>query len=160
MRGNSENGDLFGAALTHGDFDADGTHDLAIGVPGKNVAGVTNAGSVAVMYGSGTGLTGQGNQVWSQNTSGIRGAVQSGDSFGEWLSSGNFNGVGVASLAIGVPQEDIGARTDAGATQVIVGWAEAGLTAAGDQHWDQRDPGMPSGAEAGDYFGHVAAFRG
>ena len=39
-----ESEDNFGAALATGDFDGDGTIDLAIGVPNDNETGVTGSG--------------------------------------------------------------------------------------------------------------------
>ncbi|HEU5156061.1 MAG TPA: FG-GAP repeat protein [Streptosporangiaceae bacterium] len=47
----------FGASTASADFDMDGYADLAIGVPGEDVEGRTHAGTVAVVYGSATGLS-------------------------------------------------------------------------------------------------------
>ena len=157
IKGTSVSGDQFGGALGVGDFDGNGSQDLVIGAPGKQVSGANNAGSVAVIYGSGDGLTAAGDDVWTQDTSGIKGAAQAGDGFGSWLSSGDFAGFGVSSLAVGVPEEDVGAKADSGSLQVIVGKGGDGLVTGGDQKWDQKDPGMPSASEAGDGFGRVAA---
>lgn len=49
-----KDGDLFGAALTAGDFNGDGSNDLAIGAPGEKVsdsAVYNHAGMVNVLYG-------------------------------------------------------------------------------------------------------------
>jgi hypothetical protein len=153
--GTSQTGDLFGSSLSYGDFDGDGNHDLAIGIPGKAVSGREDAGSVAVVYGSSVGLTGAGDDVWSQDTPGIRGVSQVGDSFGAWLSSGDFSGLGLSSLAVGVPLEDIGVKADAGATQIIIGQVGIGLDHDGDQNWDQSHSGIPGTAEVGDIFGYI-----
>ena len=155
--GNSDAGDLFGYAVTFGDFDGDGNHDIGIGIPGEQVSGAAQAGSVAVIYGSASGLTAEGDDVWSQDTFGIKGAAQTNDMFGQRLASGDFAASGVSDLVVGVPLEDIGADTDAGSAQVIVGRPGGGLDDVGDQHWDQNDPGVPGGAEPGDNFGHIAA---
>jgi len=156
IQGNSSSGDEFGAALAVGDFDGDGSQDLAVGAPGKQVTGAADAGLVAVIYGSGDGLAGAGDEVWSQDSAGIKGVAQAGDRFGGWLTTGDFAGVGVSSIAIGVPLEDIGAKADSGSMQVIVGRGGEGLVPGGDQKWNQRDPGVPSAAEVGDGFGRVA----
>ena len=153
--GTSVAGDLFGSSLSYGDFDGDGSHDLAIGAPGKAVSGHAGAGSVAVIYGSSLGLTAAGDDVWSQDTPGIRGVSQAGDRFGGWLSTGDFSGLGLSSLAVGVTYEDIGAKTDAGATQIIIGQVGIGLSHDGDQQWDQSHSGIPGSAEIGDIFGHI-----
>ena len=153
--GTSQSGDLFGSSLSYGDFDGDGNHDLAIGTPGKDVSALAGAGSVAVIYGSSIGLTDAGDNVWSQDTPGIRGVSQAGDGFGAWLSTGDFAGAGLSSLAVGVPHEDVGTKVDAGATWIIVGRVGVGLDHAGDQSWDQSDSGVPGAAEVGDIFGYI-----
>ncbi|MCP3974578.1 MAG: peptidoglycan DD-metalloendopeptidase family protein [bacterium] len=155
VSGSSAAGDLFGSALAAGDFDSDGNQDLAIGTPGKQVTGLDNAGSVAVLYGSGNGLTGAGDDTWSQDTAGIRGASQADDRFGQKLATGDFSGTGISSLAVGVPGEDLGNDVDAGMTQIIAGKPGTGLSPAGDQRWDQKDAGMPGSAQTGDGFGHL-----
>jgi hypothetical protein len=59
-----------------------------------------------------------------------------------------------ADLAIGVPHEDIGSVSDAGAVHVIYGsFFSNGLTSTGSQFWSQGSTGIPGGAEAGDHFG-------
>ena len=55
-------------------------------------------------------------------------------------------------LAIGVPGEDIGAITGAGAVNVLYG-SGGGLSAGGDQVWHQDWVGVQGMAEAGDQFG-------
>jgi hypothetical protein len=71
----------FGTALAIGDFNGDGIDDLAIGVPGEDVDGISNAGAVNVLYGSAGGLRSADDQLWQQGTAGIAGAP------GEWISS-------------------------------------------------------------------------
>jgi hypothetical protein len=44
--------DDFGATLAIGDFDGDGTGDLAIGLPGRTRSGHADAGAVQVLYGA------------------------------------------------------------------------------------------------------------
>src|SRR4030095_10269201 len=84
-----------GFALAAGDFDGDGSGDLAVGAVGENVV----AGVAQVLYGSGTGLTATGSQVWSQDSPGIAGAAEPQDSFGDTLGAGDFNGASTADLA-------------------------------------------------------------
>ena len=69
-----------------GDFNDDGFADLAIGVPGED----RNAGAVNVLYGSarGLGATGSGgpeDQLWTQDSPGIRGGAERNDLFGGGL---------------------------------------------------------------------------
>jgi FG-GAP repeat protein len=163
-----ETGAGFGFALAAGDFNADGRADLAIGAPFKDVAGgAVNGGEVDVIYGSSTGLskTSHPVQIWSQDSAGIAGGSESGDQFGASLTAWNFGRNEVsrisplvpitsADLAIGVPHENIGSISDAGAVHVIYGsFLSNGLTSTGSQFWSQGSTGIPGGAEAGDHFG-------
>ena len=85
-KGIAETGDIFGEAVTTGNFDGDGFGDIAIGVPGERVGSVGGAGGVNVLYGSSSGIDGAGNQFWSQDTTGIVGAAEPEDFFGDALS--------------------------------------------------------------------------
>src|SRR4029453_7631473 len=97
----SEAGDNFGGFVATGDFDGDGFTDLAIGVPFENVGAIVNAGAVNVLYGSNVGLTDEGAQFWTQDSSGVLDAAEDFDNFGTSLAAGDFNGDGRSDLAIG-----------------------------------------------------------
>ena len=58
VAGITEEGDQFGYALTSGDFNGDGSDDLAVGIPYEdhNAAGIIDGGAVHLFYGSGSGL--------------------------------------------------------------------------------------------------------
>jgi FG-GAP repeat len=154
--GTAERGDSFGSALATGDFDGDGFADLAVGVPSEAVGAVESAGAVNVIYGSSGGLTAPGNQRWTQNSSGVVGTAERGDSFGSALASADFGKSPLADLAVGVPFEDVGAVERAGAVNVIYG-SSGGLTAAGNQRWTQDSPGIADAAETPDLFGSALA---
>jgi hypothetical protein len=156
VAGTAEAFDSFGAALDVGDFDNDGFADLAIGVPGENVGAVPDAGAITVLYGSASGLTGTGSQALWQGASGVAGRAESFDNFGWTLAAGDFNNNGFADLAVGVPGEDIGATSDAGAVNVLYGGG-SGLTAAGIQQFWQGAGGIAGTAEVGDNFGSALA---
>jgi hypothetical protein len=144
--------DVFGRALAAGDFDEDGRDDLAIGVPGENLGDINNGGLVNVIYGSGSGLSGKGDQIWHQNTHDVSGVAESGDEFGSSVSVGDFDGDGAVDLVVGVPLEDVGSIVNAGAVNVLYGGG-SGLTGSGDQVWHQDRPGVEGRAEANDQFG-------
>jgi hypothetical protein len=152
--GNVESDDRFGEALGVGDFDNDGFDDLAIGAPGEDTGGRNADGSVNVLFGSTTGLTATGDQLWGQNSPGVLGGAESNDRFGAALGVGDFNSDGFDDLAIGAPGEDTDGRNAAGGVNVLFGSA-AGLTATGDQFWGQNSPGVLGGAENFDFFGDV-----
>ena len=86
--GNAEAGDRFGAALARGvlfnNFNGDNDADLAVGAPGEGVAGAEAAGAVNVVYGSASGLTGTGSQLFTQGP-GTGGLVEPFDNFGAAL---------------------------------------------------------------------------
>ncbi|MEB3357398.1 MAG: hypothetical protein VKK04_11785, partial [Synechococcales bacterium] len=143
--------DNFGASLASGDFDGDGFDDLAVGSPEENLAGGQDAGSVNVLYGSTTGLTSVGDQIWDQNRL-VGSSAEADDLFGTSLAVGDFNRDGYDDLVIGSPDEDLNGITDAGAVNVIYG-SFSGLSTVGNQFWTQDTLGVLDVAEAFDRFG-------
>ncbi len=148
----AQRGDRFGSVLETGDFNGDNRADLAIGIPREGVAGKSKAGAVAVLLGSGGGLTAVGNTIWSEATTGILGDIKRNDRFGFALTAGDFDADGRDDLAIGIPYQEIGARKDAGDVAVIYGGA-AGLQPTGDQRWNEATPGVKGGAAKYDHLG-------
>lgn len=73
-------------------------------------------------------------------------------------AASDFNGDGFEDLAVGVPLEDVGGITNAGAFHVLYGSSE-GLQASSpdDQIWHQDSPGVMDTAEADDRYGDVLA---
>ncbi len=149
-------GDAFGSALAAANFGVSSEVDLAVGVPGERVGTVAGAGAVNVIYGSAGGLSATGDQVWTQDTTGIVDTAEPGDAFGFALAAKNLGKSGQADLAVGVPGEDLEAAADAGVVNVIYG-TSAGLDATGNQRWSQNSSGVLDDAEAGDGFGSALA---
>lgn len=80
--------DLFGSTLGTGDFDGDGSADLAIGAFHHDVGTIKDAGSVNVLYGSSSaGLTASNDQLWNQDVLGVEETAEPFDFFGFALSS-------------------------------------------------------------------------
>jgi hypothetical protein len=159
IEGVVEDFDWFGAALAAGDFDHDGFDDLAVGVPFQDVGSQGMAGAVHVIYGSGTGLNGSRDRIYTQDSSGILDSSEEGDQFGATLAAADFGNDGYCDLAIGIPFEDIvvdGAnRSNAGMVHVIYGSA-TGL-GTDDEVWHQDSTGVPGAVQAGDNFGRSLA---
>jgi hypothetical protein len=109
----------FGYALIAGDFKGrGGRHDLAVGVPGDG-PGVA-AGSVQVIYGSGSGLAGSSNSIFHQDSAFVPGKREDCDGFGRTLAVGDFNGDGFDDLAVGAPGEWYQKLVQGGALWVYV----------------------------------------
>ncbi|EGX60876.1 integrin-like protein [Streptomyces zinciresistens K42] len=92
--GTAESGDGFGSETAYADFNGDGYDDLAVASPGEKVGSDTNGGTIAVLWGSRSGLTGKGVTVSDP-------APSSHDFWGKTLAAGDFDGDGRDDLAVG-----------------------------------------------------------
>ena len=110
----------FGASLASGDFDGDGSADLAIGA--------RDAGAVAVLYGSGDGLDTGRKQTFDDDVA----------RYGSALAAGDLNDDGRDDLVIGAP----GTGDSGGELQIRFGGTEGLGDAA-------RSIAPPDGAAAG-----------
>jgi hypothetical protein len=155
MDGSDESEDFFGAALAAGDFDGDGLADLVVGVPGEN-----DGGGFQVIYGSSTGLTALGNQLWTQDDSGVPDVDETGDNLGYALAVADFDGDGFDDVAVAAPYEDVeqpdgSVVTDAGRVQVFPGSA-AGITTDNAFAMDQSSTTLGE-SEGWDVWGQAMA---
>jgi hypothetical protein len=75
-------GDLFSRSVGAGDFNGDGTADLAVGIGGRDVSGQTDSGAVAVLFGSPAGIALRGAQLWTQDDPGIPDTAEPLEGFG------------------------------------------------------------------------------
>ena len=106
-----------------------------------------------VIYGGSGGLSSAGNQFWNQDAGTIVGLAEANDYFGYSMTAADYNGDGFMDLCVGVPYEDVDARTNAGAVNVIFG-AATGLTSTGNQILHQDSAGILDVAETSDRFGY------
>ena len=150
----ANSGDAFGEVLAVGDFDGDGRDDLAIGIPGEDVDGLSDVGAVQILYGSSSRLSSTGTDFYHQDSPGVAGGNQSGDQFGFALAVGDFDGDGYDDLAIGKPFEDLGDDDDTGRVQVMYG-SSSGVSTSGETTLDQDTLGYSN--EDGDNFGRSLA---
>lgn len=144
------------APRVQADFNGDGAHDLAVGVPFEDVGTFADAGSVNVLLGGDGGLSGSGSQLFTQDTEGIGSTVENDDRFGGALAVGDFDGDGIDDLAVGAPFEDVGTFPSAGAVNVIFG-APGGLNTGRPSQLLTQDTIGVGAVAAGDSFGSALA---
>jgi hypothetical protein len=80
--GTVESEDRFGSQLATGDFNNNGSADLAAAAPTDTVGSAFSAGAVSALYGTGGGLTSSGGQLFTQNSPGSPGTAEELDRFG------------------------------------------------------------------------------
>ncbi|MBP9145000.1 MAG: FG-GAP repeat protein [Thermoanaerobaculia bacterium] len=124
----SEINDQFGSALAAGDFDGDGFDELVIGAAHESVSGTDGYGAVTVIRGRAAGLAGSATRwLWpgAFPIGMIPGETNVGSHYGSALVSGDFDGNGLADLAIGGPERSLfssdTAASQAGSVAVLFG---------------------------------------
>jgi FG-GAP repeat protein len=129
------------------DFDGDGFADVAVGVPFEGPGRrAPSTGGVSVLYGGPDGVSSVENQLWLPSSPGLDWGH---DSFTESLfgietAAGDFDGDGLADLAIGSP----------GWEQVNVLYGSVdGLTTQRDQRWTSETSGLVPGVPPIHQFG-------
>lgn len=106
--GAGEKGDDFGGELDLGDIDGDGHLDLVVGARGEDLAGVTNAGAIIVLYGAkdGSGITGEGAKFYSQDTPGVPNSNEKDDKFGTDVHIDDLDDDGRGDVLVGANGEN------------------------------------------------------
>ncbi|MFE0254319.1 FG-GAP-like repeat-containing protein [Streptomyces sp. NPDC059010] len=137
-----------------GDFNGDGYRDVVLGAPLAKVAGRSGAGYVAVVYGTASGLDTGKRQIIGQDTAGIPGVPESGDHFGDRLTTGDLDGDGYTDIVVGVHGERIGSTDDFGVLTIL--WGGASGIASGT---DVKSP-LPQGLSELGWSVAAADFNG
>lgn len=101
------------ALLPDKDINNDGYDDLIVGVPGEGAPGQPYGGYIEAFRGgsrsaaaSPFGVNLSSAVLWSQDSPGVEGSVQTGDDFGRALAIGDFNGDGFKDVAVGLPGQN------------------------------------------------------
>jgi hypothetical protein len=143
--GRSRAGDRFGSAIAFSLYFAGGEDGsfIAIGAPGKSVDRKAAAGAVVITVTPTSHVTAS---FISQDSPGDPNAPELGDHFGAVLKTEDV------ALYIGVPDEDVGDRADAG---IVEDYDPSGGYRFTLQQGKRHFPGRP---EAGDHFGAALSF--
>ena len=120
MPSTANEGELFGYALTSGDFNGDSICDFAVGVPYDKEGfpwAITHVGSVNLFRGSPNGACQYVQSLKGLTPGGTNGAwTFIGDMFGFSLAAGDINDDGTDDLLVGSPGQNSGA----GAVEVVL----------------------------------------
>ncbi|MFH8450640.1 FG-GAP-like repeat-containing protein [Streptomyces fungicidicus] len=146
-----------GENLDVGDVNADGYDDIVVG---RAVDGYDSdldnpyvkGGRVAWIPGTPEGPDGVRAVFLNQDRPGVPGTAESGDGFGTDVHIGDVDGDGYPDVVTGVPGEDLGSVSGAGAVVVLRGTAN-GLTGTGATTVTQNTATVPGTAERNDRFG-------
>lgn len=150
-----EEGDRFGFSFAAGDFDGDLYEDLAIGDPSEDLGTgneILNAGRIVVAFGSNSGFDLARTIPFDQGTL-DPGAPNGDEEFGWAMAAGDFDGDGLADLAVGHPNDlDPVVGTNTGAVSVLMGGFGQGL---GVRHrlLHPGFGGLPGAAQGAERFG-------
>jgi hypothetical protein len=143
--------DFLGEALTAGNLGYDGRADLAIGIPNRNIAGLTAAGAVLFLPGGSGGLSAINSKTLSMSW-----GVQKQQNFGKAISAARFGGNSYVDLAIGLPGWpgiQNSQLTGKGLVQIRYGSATGPSATAADQSWNADTSGVPGIGENNAAFG-------
>jgi hypothetical protein len=149
--GAAEGGDRYGEAITLGLLAGTSNRvDAAVGTPGEDLgsgtSAISNAGAISTINDLASG--GTSGVAFDQNSSGVPGAAENNDSFGQVLDS--VRAGSTTHLAIGVGSEDIGSAADAGMVQLF---SSNGATMTPREGLTQDTSGVGGTPTAGDQFG-------
>ncbi|MFD1083375.1 FG-GAP-like repeat-containing protein [Micromonospora andamanensis] len=159
--GTPEQEDNFGGALAVGDVTGDGRADVLVGAPGEAIGTKAAAGTIVLLKGSASGLTGTGAQGFDQDHSVVPGGAERDDVFGNSVAILNLNGTGpldavvassgeeVAGDQAGYPSGTISRFHGSSAGLVAQANSWSGLSLRTDRLWPRRYGMRIAGPQSG-----------
>lgn len=151
--GGDETGDDVGHTVAVGDVDADGHADVLAGIPGEDLTldgtAHADAGTVLLLHGTATGITGNGSDTFYAAEPGIAGASETGDHFGSATALADFNGDGYADIGTGAEGEN----SDDGAA-ITINWTATGIDPPSTQYFGPGTLDVSPTAHIGDILAH------
>jgi hypothetical protein len=145
--------DNAGRAVAFGDLDGDGFRDIIVGSIGVDGAGLTipNSGAVDIVWGDTRVNLGSSQDLLTQSDVHIEGA-DTGDQVGVFVVSGDFDGDGLADLAMAASLGDGPGNIRADCGDIYVYYGRSRAAWSGINNVSQRDV-IIYGADAGDNSG-------
>jgi hypothetical protein len=133
------------------DFNGDGASDAVVADPYADPGGVSDAGQVTVMYGSGSTIGSGSVDTLVQGSGKVGNTTSAGDRFGSTVSAADLDNDGYTDLLVGTPYEDISGQADSGLAQVI--WGSSSGLGNGQSSTELTQSSFGRTAAAGDQLG-------
>jgi hypothetical protein len=143
---------FFGSTLTVADVTGDGIGDVVAGARMARIGKVQLAGAIVVLRGSSAGISPARAQVTSQSTTGVVGASERRDEWGNAVAVGDLTGDGRPEVIVAAAQETIGGARFAGAYTVLR-TTSTGVIGTGSFGVHQGTANVPDSSEENDYLG-------
>jgi FG-GAP repeat len=98
--GSSAYGDFFGASVTIADVNHNGRNEVVVGVPGRDVGGIKDAGAITLLRVGRTSFRTTGNRTLTQVPANVPGEPGKFDNFGRNVSAQDRTGDGVPDVLV------------------------------------------------------------
>jgi hypothetical protein len=98
--GSSAYGDFFGASVTIADVNHNGRNEVVVGVPGRDVGGIKDAGAITLLRVGKTGFRTTGNRTLTQVPAAVPGEPRKFGNFGRYVTAQDRTGDGVADVLV------------------------------------------------------------